>query len=348
VLHDDNVHVPLVQDSLALARSHVVPHAPQLARVVNAVSHPLPTRPSQSSKPSLHIVSVQVPVAHDSVALARSQAVPHVPQSDSVISEVSHPFVPMLSQLPKSMSHPVSVHVPVAHDSVPFARLQLTPQAPQSVSVVMGVSHPSVTSPLQSSHPASHASTQLLTTHEGVALTVLHAASHAPQWLGSVRRSTQLPPHRSSPAAQPVTQPVAGSQIGVATPQVVVQSPHVAVDERLASQPSLTTPLQSANPGSQLSIAQLPVAHVSAARGSEQAVPHVPQSDVVRSEVSQPVSGAPSQSSKPTSQLTISQLPVVHVSVALLREHAIPQPAQSVSDEVNASQPSSSFALQSA
>jgi hypothetical protein len=52
------------------------------------------------------------------------------------------------------------VHVPVAHDSAAFANEQGAPHAPQSASVVVGVSQPSSGLPLQLAKPAAHVGTQ--------------------------------------------------------------------------------------------------------------------------------------------------------------------------------------------
>lgn len=45
--HAPSVHVPPLQDSPALARSHGLPHVPQSVRVVTLRSHPLLGLPSQ-------------------------------------------------------------------------------------------------------------------------------------------------------------------------------------------------------------------------------------------------------------------------------------------------------------
>jgi hypothetical protein len=54
---------------------------------------------------------------------------------------------------------------------------------------------------------------------------------------------------------------------------------------------------------------------------------------------SQPFAELLSQLSKPALQLAIAQLPVLHVAVALLREHPMPQPPQLVVVRVEVSQP---------
>jgi hypothetical protein len=88
--------------------------------------------------------------------------------------------------------------------------------------------------------------------------------------------------------------------------------------------------------------------HDSIARASEHGSPQVPQSVIVRSEVSQPVSIAPSQSPKPASHVPTSQAPVAQLSVAFASEQTTPQPPQSVRLSVKTSQPVIGFPSQSA
>jgi hypothetical protein len=57
--------------------------------------------PSQLPQPALHVPSVQVPVGHVSLALARSQSAPQPPQLASVYTDVSQPFDAIPSQLPQ-------------------------------------------------------------------------------------------------------------------------------------------------------------------------------------------------------------------------------------------------------
>ena len=347
-LHVVSAHVPDAHDSPALGRLQPVPQVPQSESVVSEVSQPLVSTLSQLPNPAAHVTSAQLRVAHDSVAFGRLHATSQAPQSVSVSSRVSQPLERVPSQLPNAASHAVSVQVPVAHDSVAFARLQDVPHEPQFVSVFSGVSHPSARLPLQLAHPASHASTQEPLEQVGVAWLVLHALPQPPQWFGSVAVFAQLPEHRVSPLAQPLTQPVEGSQIGVPPVHRIPQALQFIVVDRSTSHPSDAVPLQSSYPGSQSMIWQEPVAQVSAARVSEHAVPQVPQSLIVRSDVSQPVSVAPSQSPKPAAHVVISHVPVAQLSVALASEHATPQPPQSVRLSVNTSQPFSGLPSQSA
>lgn len=71
---------------------------------------------------------------------------------------------------------------------------------------------------------------------------------------------------------------------------------------RFVSQPSLVIPLQFANPGLQLRIAQLPAPHVGVALGNAHARPQPPQFVKVFNCVSQPSAGIALQSPKPETQ----------------------------------------------
>lgn len=72
---------PPEHDGVPLVALHAFPHVPQCERLVAVLtSQPLVLMPSQLPQPVLHPTSVQVPSPQDSVALARSQTAPHVPQ----------------------------------------------------------------------------------------------------------------------------------------------------------------------------------------------------------------------------------------------------------------------------
>lgn len=95
------------------------------------------------------------------------------------------------------------------------------------------------------------------------------------------------------------------------------------------SQPSATTPLQSARSTCvQESMAQVPPSHVVVVfEGAVHATPQAPQSTSVSSDVSQPAIDA-SQSPHRASQ-TISQVPIAHVALAFGKgPHGTPHPPQ--------------------
>jgi hypothetical protein len=99
--HVTRVHVPPVHDSTAFGMVHGWLQPPQCERfVLVLISHPLVWLPSQSAKFALQLWSRQVPLAQDSVAFAKSHGTLHSPQSDAVLSGVSHPFCAWESQLP--------------------------------------------------------------------------------------------------------------------------------------------------------------------------------------------------------------------------------------------------------
>jgi hypothetical protein len=97
----DSVHVPVMQDSVALGRSHDVPHDPQSMSVRSEVSQPLGLLPSQLPQPELQLVNVHEPDPHDApTALAGLHAVPQLPQFVRVVSGASQPLAWLPSQLP--------------------------------------------------------------------------------------------------------------------------------------------------------------------------------------------------------------------------------------------------------
>ena len=107
----------------------------------------------QSRQPASHDVSVQVPVPHDSLALARLHGTSQPPQSASVRSDVSQPFPAEPSQSSQPASQLATRQVPVAQLGVPCAVVQVWPQTPQFTSVSSSVSQPLLRLPSQSPQP---------------------------------------------------------------------------------------------------------------------------------------------------------------------------------------------------
>jgi hypothetical protein len=178
---------------VTLAGLHGVPQTPQFVSEVSDASQPSETVPLQLPQFGLHDNSTHEPVEQDSLALDRSHADPHVPQLDSVVSDVSQPFVVLPSQLPQVGLHAISAHEPVVHDSVALARSHATPQLPQSVSVVSDRSHPSEPLPLQLPHPPTHPEkAHAPVMHVApVAFAGLHGTPHAPQFKSVVSVASQ-------------------------------------------------------------------------------------------------------------------------------------------------------------
>jgi hypothetical protein len=120
---------------------------------------------------------------------------------------------------------------------------------------------------------------------DACATAVVHAWPHAPQLLTSLVVFEHVEPHSvvaPEHAGTHAAPPLARSQIGVAPEQAVVHEPQWAACERLASQPSFGSPLQSAKPGAHEDAgkAHWPPAHVvgPATLGRlVQSCPHEPQ-----------------------------------------------------------------------
>ena len=77
------------------------PQEPQLESEVREVSQPSESPPPQLPQPLLQEVMTQVPVEQLSLALARSQVRPQVPQLEREVSEVSQPSAQPPEQLPQ-------------------------------------------------------------------------------------------------------------------------------------------------------------------------------------------------------------------------------------------------------
>jgi hypothetical protein len=97
----------------------------------------------------------------------------------------------------------------------------------------------------------------------------------------------------------------------VGATQVPPQRPQFAASElRFTSQPFAALPSQFANPGRHAPIAHVPPAHIGAAFGKLQAIPHAPQLFTsLPVGVSHPFAALPSQSEKPGRQTLNVPLP---------------------------------------
>jgi hypothetical protein len=176
---------------------HALPQVPQFWGVEDvAVSQPLAAAPSQLPHPGSQAVTRHVPVLHDSVAWARSHAVPQVPQSVSVCRLVSQPSV----ATPLQSAHPAlqlaTVHCEFAQPAVPFGAEHSAPHPPQLFgSVVVVVSHPLPGLLSQSAVPGTghveHPQTPVV--HFGVHPAVGHLFGQLPQWFTSLLRFTSHP-----------------------------------------------------------------------------------------------------------------------------------------------------------
>jgi hypothetical protein len=96
--------------------------------------------------------------------------------------------------------------------------------------------------------------------------------------------------------------------------------------------------------------------HSAMASGSEHSVPQLPQFATEVSDVSQPFRSSPSQLSNPGLHVWMRHwgsssepaLPAVHVGMAFVRAHAVPQLPQLASESSDVSHPSVATPLQSA
>jgi hypothetical protein len=256
-----SVHEPDEQLSVAFASEHGTPQLPQSVSVFVGRSHPLPGIPSQLAKCVLQAPSVQLPLAQLSAALARSHVVPQLPQSVRVLIARSQPLPGTPSQSAKSPVHEVITHIPLAHDSAALARLQPTPQPPQSVSVVMLRSQPFAGLPSQSAHPVSHdAIAQVPVEQVSVAWASVHAVPQPPQSVTVRMLRSQpfasVPSQSSKPALQEAIAHEPVEQVAVAFARVhgMPQLPQSVSVRMLRSQPFAGFPSQSSQPASQLAI----------------------------------------------------------------------------------------------
>ena len=141
--------------------------------------------------------------------------------------------------------------------------------------------------------------------------------------------------------------PVEQSADAPAREHAVRQLPQSVRVVVLVSQPSATLPLQSAQPGSQVTIAHVPDPQLPVAWGGAQATPHAPQLVSVFTRVSQPFALMPSQFEKPTEQSTRLQAPAAHEAVPFAKPQVMPQPPQLVRLRMLVSQPFVVLASQS-
>jgi hypothetical protein len=178
----------------------------------------------------------------------QSVALPHIPP----LPQCGHTGPPQSTSVSRSSRIPSPqwpMHVPPVQYGV--APVHAVVHEPQCVGVVMSVSQPSETIPLQSRQPAAHVLTwQAPPVQLPVACGGAHGIAQPPQFARSVSVSTQLPPHivglvAGQLAPQARVPPAPGKQSGVAPLHATPHAPHVAAEPRSASQPSTAMPLQS-------------------------------------------------------------------------------------------------------
>jgi hypothetical protein len=323
-----------------------MPQPPQLPRVVSGDSQPLASLPSQLPNPASQDPIAHMPVAQLAVACERRHAIPQPPQSASVRSDVSHPVEASASQSPKFVAQLVISHVPVAQLSPAFASAHTAPHEPQLVRLLSGVSQPFASTPSQSAKPMLQVPMrQVPVEQSAVAFARMHATPQPPQ-LVTVRREVSQP-FASTPSqfAKPASQlampqtPLPHVAVAFERLQPMPQPPQFVVVRIDVSQPVASRPSQSSKPVTQVPTRHMPLEQSAIALARTHAVPQLPQSVVVRSEVSQPFATLASQSDHPASHVVIVHMPVEQSPVPRDGAHGTPQAPQLVSVFVRVSQP---------
>jgi hypothetical protein len=283
------------------ALEQALPQLLQFASVPSGVSQP--AAPVQSAKPAPQLEIRQVPVAHDSLALARSQVTPQSPQFPSARTLVSQP----LPRLPSQLFQPASqlgVQPLAAQLVAPWLLLQASPQPLQLASVPRGVSQPRAL--VQSAKFASHAvSRQLPEPHDSLAWGRSQPTPQPPQFASVLSSASQPLPRTASSSQLPnpashitIWQvPVLQLDAAWALLQAALQAPQLARVFNGVSQPLLALPSQSPQPMAQVGTQPL-APHAAAPCGLLQLSPQRRQLLTVSSGVSQP--GAVVQSAKPS------------------------------------------------
>jgi len=181
---------PPGQSVVAPGALQVMPQPLQFELVSSEVSQPSESTPLQLSHSESQLWMWQTSPEQDAVACAREQVVPQEPQLERESREFSQPLDWVPSQLPQPELQLAMRHWPVAQVSVALARLQVTPQPPQSDSVVREVSQPLASLPSQLPHPESQLwMWQLPPEQDAVACARLQGVPQEPQ---SVRVSNDV------------------------------------------------------------------------------------------------------------------------------------------------------------
>jgi hypothetical protein len=196
------------------------------------------------------------------------------------------------------------VHVPDAHDSDAFARLQAAPQAPQFVRVTRFVSQPFAELPSQFPKPVLHVpSWHAEPLHIAPALAKVQTVPQPLQLATLLVRFVSQPsetwPLQLPNPVEHVIEQVPAEHEGVpfVVEQGAPQAPQlVLLVCVLVSQPFAALPSQLPNPALHDTSWHVPVAQEALPLVIAQAVPQAPQLGVVWRFVSHPLFGLPSQS----------------------------------------------------
>jgi len=272
-----------------------------------------------------------------------AQTLPQAPQLlVSLLRLRSQPLLATPSQLAKPALQLAMVHAPAEQPAVALAREHTVLHAPQLVGLVLVlVSQPSLSRPLQLPKPAPQLMPQSWPTQVAVPLVPTQARPQAPQLVTVVVATSQPLPGAPSQSAVPAEQltldvvhielahtamlPMGGvGQRLLHAPQLLMSPATV-----LTSQPLESTPSQLAKPAAQVPRVQRPATQLAAALANWQLLPHTPQLvTLVPVLVSQPLTLLPSQLPKPELQAARVQAPEAQPATPLARVHTAPQALQ--------------------
>jgi hypothetical protein len=332
-------HSPDPQLGVPLLLLQTTPHAPQFdALFCVPISHPSGDSPLQFPKPAVHAPSTHEPEAHDSAAFARSHTAPHAPQLPRVARLVSHPLVALPSQFAKPALHVPIWQAPLKHVAPALAKAQTVPHAPQFVALVfVFVSQPSAAPPVQLPKPTAQDTEHTDAVQVGVALTVEHAAAHAPQFAALVvvfvsQPSATIPLQLPKPTVQVPSAQVPAAQVSVlfARSQTTPHAPQSVSVRMFFSQPLLGLPSQLAKPTAHVGT-HVPAVHTFVPFTAAHAEPHALQlAALVFRLDSQPFAATASQLPKPALQAPRTQAPAVQLAPAFANVQVVPHAPQLV------------------
>ena len=350
--HASIAQAPEAQVAVAWLRAQGTPHPPQLASVVNGLSQPLASSPSQLPVPGLQTVHAHVPARQPAWPPGQVHAWPQAPQWLTLaVLSVSQPLAGLLSQSPKPVSHCGS-QAPATHEVDPWGLEQLALQLPHAATVFSSVSQPLTAFASQSPDPVEHTGVHTPAAQEVLPLGLTQPVPQAPQWLALASVSVSHPfvglaSQSPKPALhEGVQAPETQAVLPLRFVQVTAHPPQLAVVFREVSQPVATLRSQSPNPALQ-AMAHEPARHAGVPLVLSHTDPQAPQcSSLAVVSTSQPFPESASQSPNPGSQDVMVQVPVVQVVFALARLHATPQAPQSLGVVRDFSQPSVATPLQ--
>jgi hypothetical protein len=198
-----------------------------------------------------------VPATHAPAVFALAHGAAHAPQLfASLRVSTSQPSPASELQSANPALHAINKHRPALHVALPLGTLHVRPQAPQCIGlVVRSCSQPLPALPSQSPRFAMHVLSQRPLTHVPIAPPrPTQGRLQSPQFIGSVRVSTQRPPQRACPAGHvpalvsgcdallsPPSAPASGSVVPESIAMVLASwllSERVAASRRTDSAPT--------------------------------------------------------------------------------------------------------------